>query len=378
MNIGDYLVVETISKFLPYSINWLFELYSFFPNQPYFFVEYRENEELFKYDNLGYITPKGKGKRLITELNYYAKFHYKFGKKKLLIHSHFGPKGYYDYILYKMWNKNAKHIVSFYGYDLSALLKKEKWKKRYIKLGKEVDLFLVLGERMKSKLKEIGVEDNKIKVFHLGVDLRKLEVEKKELNTEKPIKFIAIGRFARKKALPLVVRAFKSYLEFNKNAQLIIIGDSDGSIEQEMEKKKILDEISCEIEEKVKLLGVLDYPSMLKEIDNSDILLHPSITSENGDEEGTPLVIINSMALGVPAISTQHSDIKEIITNNKNGFLVQEKNVEQLVEAMIALSTNEKLYNEFSRESRSQIEKNFNLQIQSEELIDIYKSVLGN
>lgn len=377
MKIGEHIVVETITKFLPYSVNWLYELFSFFPDKPKFFVEFRDNDEQFDYENLVYISRQNKGIRLITEIKYYLKFHFLFGKKKVLIHSHFGPKGYYDYILYKKWNVNAKQIVSFYGYDLSALLKEEKWKKRYLKLGKEVDMFLVLGEHMKSKLVEIGIDEHKIKVFHLGVDFKKMNSQNKELSKEKPIHFIAVGRFTRKKALPLVVKAFKKYLDINENARLIIVGDSDGSADQEMEKNRILDEVNGDFKDKIQLLGVLDYSSMIKCIDESDILLHPSITSENGDEEGTPLVIINSMALGVPTISTNHSDIKEIISNNKNGFLVQENDIDALVNAMITLSSNHELYDIFSKESRKKIERYFNLEIQSEELTKIYKSILG-
>jgi colanic acid/amylovoran biosynthesis glycosyltransferase len=376
MKIGDYLVIETITRFLPYSINWLYELYSKFFDQPVFFAEYRNNSEQFIYKNLIYISKNNKDIRIITEIKYYLKFHILYGNKKIILHSHFGPKGYYDYIFFKKWNKKAKQIVSFYGYDISTLLRRDKWKNRYKKLGEKVDLFLVLGNNMKSRLMEIGINEKKIKIFHLGVDLNKMCYNKKYLIKNKVIKFIAVGRFAKKKAIPLIVKSFKKYLNIYKNANLVIIGDSDGSVEQEYEKKRILEEIKGEYQEKIKLLGVQNYYNMLKYINDSDILLHPSITSDNGDSEGTPLVIINSMALGVPTIATNHSDIKEIIINNKNGYLVNENDVDGLVNAMISLSNNPEIYAFFSREARKHIEENFNLEIQVKELQKFYIDII--
>jgi colanic acid/amylovoran biosynthesis glycosyltransferase len=376
MRINNHKIIETVSSFLPYSANWLYELFNIQKIRPLFISEYREQKSHFNYDNLIFIKEKGnKDIRLLTELKYYYLLNRKFGNKNTLIHSHFGPKGYFDYLFYKKWNKKSKQIVSFYGYDLSSLLTQEKWRNRYLNLSKEIDLFLVLGKSMKNKLLKIGVPDGKVKIFHLGVDLTKIPRNTRSLNHEKPVSFVTVGRFTEKKAIPLTIAAFKEFHKFNSNSKLIIVGDSDGSLEQENEKAKILKEISPDIKEKVIFKGVLNYEQLINTMGDSDILLHPSVTSTDGDEEGTPLVIINAMALAIPVISTFHSDIPEIITDGYSGILVEERNLRELVDAMIMLTTNSKLYNEISESSREVVENQFNLKKQSAELVKIYEEI---
>ncbi|EKN71338.1 group 1 glycosyl transferase [Neobacillus bataviensis LMG 21833] len=376
MYINKHRVIETVSSFLPYSANWLYELFNIQLDKPLFIAEYREQKDNFKYDNLIYLKEKGnKDIRLITELKYYYLLNRKFHNENIIIHSHFGPKGYFDYLFFKKWNKKSKHIVSFYGYDLSTLLTQEKWRNRYLNLSKEIDLFLVLGKSMKNKLLKIGIAEEKIKIFHLGVDLTKMPRVIRSINQEKTVKFITVGRFTEKKAIPLTIEAFKRYLKFNPNAQLIIVGESDGSLEQENEKAKILKEITPDIEEKVIFKGILNYERLINTMGESDILLHPSVTSKDGDEEGTPLVIINAMALGIPVISTLHSDIPEIITDGYSGKLVEEGNLSRLIDAMIMLSSDSKLYTKISESSRIVIENQFNLKKQSAALVNIYEEI---
>ena len=83
----------------------------------------------------------------------------------------------------------------------------------------------------------------------------------------------------------------------------------------------------------------------------ADIFIHPSKKSKNGDMEGVPTVIKQAMSYGLPCVSTYHSGIPELITNKKNGILVNENNPYQLSLAIRELMEDDLLFSKISREA---------------------------
>ncbi|WP_243665170.1 glycosyltransferase, partial [Rhodothermus marinus] len=49
-----------------------------------------------------------------------------------------------------------------------------------------------------------------------------------------------------------------------------------------------------------------------------DVLLVPSQTAADGDQEGLPNVIIEGLAAGIPVVATRHAGIPELVVHEKN------------------------------------------------------------
>ena len=63
--------------------------------------------------------------------------------------------------------------------------------------------------------------------------------------------------------------------------------------------------------------------------------MHPSVTARNGDAEGGhPVVLTEAAASGTPIIGTRHCDIPAIVRDNETGWLVAERDVGGLVDAL--------------------------------------------
>lgn len=308
--------------------------------------------------------------------NFYPGFIFSILKDKpSLIHTHFGPSGY-NFLFYK-WLFRLPMITNFYGYDMSLLPKEDsRWKKRYAKLFYQGNCFLVEGYNMKKSLMELGCPEEKIIIQHIGIDLKKIKFTPRNIGPDGLIKILIASRFREKKGIPYAVEAFgrvkKSHPELN--LELTMIGDSDGTVKGEAEKKNILDAIDkYDLKKHVRLLGFMPYDSLIEEARKYHIFLSPSITASDGDSEGgVPVAIIGMSASGMPILSTRHCDIPEVVIDGKSGFLVNEKDVNNLTEKLEFLILNPESWKSMGEYGRRHLEEEYDIKKQLNKLEEIY------
>jgi colanic acid/amylovoran biosynthesis glycosyltransferase len=130
------------------------------------------------------------------------------------------------------------------------------------------------------------------------------------------------------------------------------------------------------IESKVKILGNKTHEEIIELLYGSDILLAPSLVAKDGDCEGIPVVIMEAMATGLPVISTYHSGIPELVKNGKSGFLVPEKDIKGIADKLKYLILHYEKRLVMGRAGRKIIEKEYDVRILNNQLIDIFSNVL--
>jgi colanic acid/amylovoran biosynthesis glycosyltransferase len=273
------------------------------------------------------------------------------GKKKFdLIHVHFGQVGA-EFIFLKDILR-LPFITSFYGYDATQIPRE--FPSIYQTLFKRSDFIIVLSEAMKEELLRLHCPGEKIRVHHLGVDLNKFKPgEKKErgYNT-----LLLAGRLVEKKGIPLAIEAFARIKNKYPQSRLKIIGDGylKDTIEDLIRQHGLQDRIT--------LVGFhTPYTQIKEEMSNADIFILPSHTSKRGDEEGTPMVLMEAQAMGLPVISTFHAGIPEVVIDGETGFLVKEKDIDALADRLAYLLDHPELRLEMGRKGRAHIEKHYNV-----------------
>ena len=75
--------------------------------------------------------------------------------------------------------------------------------------------------------------------------------------------------------------------------------------------------------------------------------------------EGTPKTVLENMAMGRPIITTDVPGCRETVVNGSNGYLVQAKNVDALVDKMQYLAQHPDLVLKMGRKSREMAESTF-------------------
>lgn len=132
------------------------------------------------------------------------------------------------------------------------------------------------------------------------------------------------------KNIELLIDSFSEVLNLGHKAELHII--SDGDFEQYKGK----------IEELGIAKNIIFYGE-LKAEEIAPVLREADFFVLSSNFENLPCVLIESVACGVPAISTNVGGVDEII-NETNGILVEPRNKDQMVDAMIKMINSHHLY----------------------------------
>jgi len=248
-----------------------------------------------------------------------------------IIQCHFGPNGSLGALLKDVRALSGKVITTFHGYDLTSYLV-SRGSEVYEKLFKIGDLFLPISNRWKEKLISLGCPPEKILIHRMGIDVGKFRLSQDKCHKNK-ITLLTVARLVEKKGVEYGIQAVVRIAEKHPNIEYRIAGDGP--------LKKILHDMiaKAKINGSIRLLGWQDQQEISALMGQTDILLAPSVTSKDGDQEGIPVVLMEAMARGMPVISTFHSGIPELVIDGKTGLLVNEHDADALSEKLEYLIT---------------------------------------
>lgn len=195
-------------------------------------------------------------------------------------------------------------------------------------------------------------DSNKIILNYHGIDFEKLEIPEKN---QEPNLIFSIGRLCEQKGFPYLIKACKILKEKRINIQCIVVGEGPDRPDLE---RLIADEGLNDI---VKLKGIRPHSEIFKLFAKTELFVLPCVISQNGDRDGIPNVLIESLAVGTPVISTDVSGVPEIIINEKTGLAVPPRDEKSLADAIISLLGNNEKQNIFTKNGRKLVEEKFDI-----------------
>jgi glycosyltransferase involved in cell wall biosynthesis len=186
----------------------------------------------------------------------------------------------------------------------------------------------------------------KVEAMSNGIDLSRFKpgqapkeiYQKYDLDPEKPI-VLYVGRVDREKSLDVLLSAFAEVIKKVKDAQLVIVGDG-----KDMDRLKGLIK-DLETASQTHFLGRVvgdDLPHLYQ---TGTVF---AITSET---ETQSIVLMEALASGLPAVAVDAGAIKELVQNNRNGFLKKPRTIKPIANALIKLLKSPDLCRKFSAES---------------------------
>jgi len=144
-----------------------------------------------------------------------------------------------------------------------------------------------------------------------------------------------------------MIRSFKIINERIPNTKLIMVGD--GPLESEC--IKLVNELN--LQTKIQLAGFQkDSKSFYKMFDIFILSSH---------YEGMPYALLEAMSMGIPAVGTNVSGIKDLIVDGETGYLAGEGNYQELANAVIKLIENPENLSIFSSNAKKLADNDYNL-----------------
>jgi glycosyltransferase involved in cell wall biosynthesis len=175
--------------------------------------------------------------------------------------------------------------------------------------------------------KRIKVIPNAINVSAYAHNIKTLDS-----NTEE-IVLIYIGRLVVEKGLLEAVRAM-ALLKDKGHAKLKFKIAGTGPLAKELEN--LIDNLA--IRECVELVGPVFGAQKILFWRSAHILVFPTYY------EGLPYALLEALAAGVPAITTEVGGIPEVIENGAHGIFVRPKNIEDIAIAITKIIENPNIY----------------------------------
>jgi glycosyltransferase involved in cell wall biosynthesis len=186
---------------------------------------------------------------------------------------------------------------------------------------------------------------------------------KKNQNRERNKNVLFLGNLSKDKGAEYLILGFPRVLNKFPDANLYIIGNGP-------EKSKLKNLVSqLDISRNIIFQDAVDHEVVPNIMAAMDIFVIPSIQTSDSIE-GTPTVIIEAMASGLPVIGTKVGGIPFLIEEGKNGSIVSEKNPDELAGTIIDYFSNS---DTLSKISKNNIEKSksYDWNIVSDRILNI-------
>jgi glycosyltransferase involved in cell wall biosynthesis len=186
---------------------------------------------------------------------------------------------------------------------------------------------------------------------------------------ETPFTLVAVGRLSKEKRLDrfisIVARLRKEYC---LNVRGLIVGPGRPN-----------EVLGSELEQQARRLGLLpDLVQFRGSVADTELVYREAaVCVLTSDYEGTPNVLLEAMASGLPVVASKVGGVPEIVRHGQTGFLFEPDNLEGFASALAQLAMNPQLRDEMGRRARTFIEENHSLHRLPAYLENLYQPLLS-
>jgi colanic acid/amylovoran biosynthesis glycosyltransferase len=344
-------------------------------------TKFRQNADVFPFPDIENLAPARQGWLRRGYLKYVQRKppliyrgEYEVSRKILirrdpaLMHIYFGNTGVHLLPLIRRWDRPC--VVSFHGMDIQNRPKEKGYEQCLRALLQLVPLVLVRSQSIAERLRELGCDPEKIRMNRTGIPLAGFPPVEHAFPEDGRWSLLQACRLVPKKGLFTTLEAFSLFRRTYPFAHLSIAGDGplQGSV-----KNKIRE---LQIDRSVTLLGFVDQARLRSLFGQAHVFVHPSHTTEDGNQEGVPNSMLEAMATGLPVIATRHGGIPEAVEDGSQGYLVPEKDPISLAAALVKLASDRELWLRFGKAASQKVSETFEQSRQVGQLEAAYRETL--
>jgi colanic acid/amylovoran biosynthesis glycosyltransferase len=280
-----------------------------------------------------------------------------------VLHAHFGPNA--RRFLFARAQAGAPFVATFHGYDFSAQ-PVEHGPSMYARLFDVADAVTVNCEHARREVVRLGCRPDRVHVVRVGIDCRAHEFRARRYVPGRPLRILTVARLVEKKGHEIAFRALASARAALPELRYDVVGDGPlaGSLADLVRQLGLQDV--------VQLHGALRDSDVRRHLARADVFVLASLTARSGDQEGTPVSLMEAQACGIPVVSTHHSGIPEVVQDGRSGFLVEEGDADALSAGLVRMVREHDDWSLLGATGRAHVEAEYDVRVCTAKLVDLY------
>lgn len=240
--------------------------------------------------------------------------------------------------------------VHFHGADAYERGTLAAYAARYPALFAQAAAAIAVSRAMEDRLLALGARRDRLHYLPYGADVALFQGADP---AAAPPHFLAVGRFIDKKAPALTLLAFAQVRAAVPDARLTMVGD--GPLRETCRRIAWASGLA----DAVSFPGPLAHADVARLMAGARALVQHSLVAESGDSEGTPVVIIEAGAAGLPVVATRHAGIVDVVVAGATGLLVDEGDMAGMAAAMLDLARDPQLAGRMGAAAAARVREHF-------------------
>ncbi|MGH8934819.1 MAG: glycosyltransferase [Acidimicrobiia bacterium] len=178
---------------------------------------------------------------------------------------------------------------------------------------------------------------------------------------------VGVGRMVEKKGFDVLLGACRLLSERGVDFRLVLVGDGEEWERLDQERRRL------GLEDRVHMVGPQPRDEVLRLMAEARVIAAPCVTGRDGNQDALPTVLLEAMALGLPAVSTAVGGIPEIVGHERQGLLVPERDHQALAAALERVLTDDVLWARLSAAGRAKARERFDRKRNLQDLVAVFQ-----
>jgi len=251
-------------------------------------------------------------------------------------------------------------VISALGSDINLIAQYEGPRTRIVEAARDCAVIIAVSQALKERMIDIGIDADRIHVLRNGVDLEvfspiSTEIARDMTGIERPT-MVAVGNVLSSKGQDVAIRA----LTLVQNLDLVIVGT--GADVPTFQKLAI----DLGVVDRVRFVGSVPQAELRSWFSAAEFSVLASM------REGSPNVVLESMACGTPVIANDVGGASEIVTSPEAGRLMSARTPEALAAAIEGLRASPP-----DRKATRAWAENFSWESTIEAQVSLYRDVVA-
>ncbi|KNY29643.1 glycosyltransferase [Pseudobacteroides cellulosolvens] len=284
-----------------------------------------------------------------------------------IVHAHGFRASMFALVVKKLFLRKLKIISHIH--ECSEWLMRKTWVRgvdRVIRNSYSINL--MCGQKVLEHYTKYGsyIDKSNIRVLSNAIEIidpEKIDMSEAKIRQGNEFIFGFIGCLAYRKGLISFLQKLSERKEILDGAKIVIVGDGD----QREELEKIVGESM--LAEKILFLGHQD--DIYKYLIHFDLFILPSIV------EGLPMVILEAMSIGKPALVFDVGSLSEVVKDRETGYLVKPQDYAAFFEIMNKVKSDKNELNRLGLAAKQHIENEFCINKYIKSVEDIYLRLMS-